>query len=233
MWIAVLPSRMFIIQKTIMIMHKTFDFDKIYDELLTIEQSLQVIRTWTEDFEDEDTHEVITLERSEVTHLRQPNAVEALRIAELEDVILQNVATLTDEQLQTMYYRTEKLVFLREGIQRQLAWAINDDADDINDVTYNITSTHPESLDAIETLIDEVCQRVGMPENIADGLSMFVPYSSLMQVLTGESQFVGFVERKERTSDALILQCDCPRRSIAALAEALTEVFGVKVEICL
>lgn len=208
-----------------------FDFEKVYNELCEIDANRQVIRTWTEDFEDEDTHEVVTIERSEVTHYREPNAAEAARIAELEDLILQHIAALTDNQLETMYHRTDKLAYLCEAMQRQLAWALTDDEDDINYVTYTISSARPESLTAIETLIEEVCRHEGMPENVADGLPIYVSYASLMQLLIGESRFVGFVERKERTADALILHCDCPRRSLAALAEALTECFGVKVEV--
>lgn len=208
-----------------------FDFEKVYNELCEIDANRQVIRTWTEDFEDENTHEVVAIERFEVTHLREPNATEVARIAELEDLILQHIAALTDDQLETMYYRTDKLAYLCEAMHRQLAWALTDDEDDINYVTYTISSAHRESLAAIETLIDEVCQREGMPENVAHGLSMYVPYATLMQLLIGENRFVGFVERKERTADALILHCECPRRSIAALAEALTETFSVKVEV--
>ncbi len=212
-------------------MMNAFDFEKVYDELCDIDANRRVSRTWTEDFVDEDTHEVIILERNEVVREREYTANELARVTEIEDFILQHIATLTDDQLETMYYRTHKLAYLREGMQRQLTWTLDEDEDDINNVTYTITSARSESLDAIETLIDEVCQREGMPENIADGLSMYVPYSALMQLLIGESQFMGFVECKERTADSLILQCDCPRRSIAALAEALTETFGVRVEV--
>ena len=212
-------------------MKNEFDFEKVYDEICDIDANSRVVRTWTEDFEDEDTHEVVTIERNEVVGEREYNAVNAARVAELEESIFLHINDLTDEQLQTMYYRNHQLAYLLEGMKRQLAWATETDDDDINGVTYTITSERPESLDAIDTLIDEVCQRVGIPENIADGLSMYVPYSTLMQVLVGESRFVGFVETKERTADALVLQCECPRISIHALAEALTECFSVKVEV--
>lgn len=212
-------------------MKNEFDFEKVYDEICDIDANSRFVRTWTEDFEDEETHEVVTIERNEVLSEREYNAVDAARVAELEESIFRHINDLTDEQLQTMYYRNYQLAYLLEAMKRQLAWAIETDNDDINDVTYTITSSHPESLDAIGTLIDEVCQRVGIPENVADGLPMFVPYSTLMQVLVGEFRFEGYVEAKERTADALVLQCECPEISINALAEALTECFSVKVEV--
>lgn len=212
-------------------MKNEFDFEKVYDEICDIDANSRVMRTWTEDFEDEDTHEVVTIDRNEVVSEREYNAINAARVAELEESIFLHINDLTDDQLRTMYYRKHQLAYLLEAMKRQLAWATEIDDDDINDVTYTITSEHPESLDAIETLIDEVCEKEGIPENIADGLSMYVPYSSLMQVLVGENSFVGYVEKKERTADALVLHCECPDTSINALAEALTECFSVKVEV--
>lgn len=212
-------------------MKNEFDFEKVYDEICDIDANSRVMRTWTEDFEDEDTHEVVTIERNEVVSEREYNAINAARVAELEESIFLHINDLTDDQLQTMYYRNHQLAYQLEAVKRQLAWATEIDDDDINEVTYTITSAHPESLDAIEMLIDEVCQKEGIQENIADGLSMYVPYSSLMQVLVGENSFVGFVEMKERTAGALVLQCECPDISINAFAEALTECFSVKVEV--
>ncbi|MBQ0058287.1 MAG: hypothetical protein KBT20_11615 [Bacteroidales bacterium] len=212
-------------------MNKEFDFEKVYDEIRDIDANSRVIRTWTEDFEDEDTHEVVTIERMEVVRVREYNAVNAARIAELEKSIFLHINDLTDDQLRTMYYRNLQLAYLLEAMKRQLDWATEIDHDDINNVTYTITSEHPESLDAIETLIDDVCQKEGIPENVADGLPMCVPYSTLMQVLVSENRFVGLVETKERTANALVLHCECPDISIHALAEALTEHFSVKVEV--
>ncbi len=54
-----------------------------------------------------------------------------------------------------------KLAYLEEGMARNLEWATEDD--DIDDVTYTITADSTAALDAVETLIDELCQRVGMP----------------------------------------------------------------------
>ena len=212
-------------------MMNEFNFEHIYGEILNIEEKLREYRTWTEDFEDEEKHEVVTVERNEVIGMREPNATEAARIAELEACILAHVQELSDDDLSTMYYRTHKLAYLEEAMARNLKWATEDDDDDINDVTYTITADSSAALDAVETLIDELCNRVGTPENVADGLSMQIPYADTMQLLIGNNRFTGLIDYKKRTADALILTCQCTERCIYALAEALEETLGVKVEV--
>lgn len=212
-------------------MKDEFNFEHIYGELLKIEQKLYEYRTWTEDFEDEETHEVVTVERNEVVSERDYNAVELARIAELEECILAHLQELSDDDLDTMYYRTQKLAYLEEAMARNLEWATEDDDNDINDVTYTITAATSDALDAVETLIDELCKRVGTPENIADGLSMQIPYADTMQLLIGNDRFTGLIDYKERTADAVILQSQCTYRCIYAPARALEETFGVRVEV--
>ena len=41
------------------------------------------------------------------------------------------------------------------------------------------------SLDAVETLIHDLCKRFGIPENEEDGLGLYVPQRALMKVLVG------------------------------------------------
>lgn len=41
------------------------------------------------------------------------------------------------------------------------------------------------SLDAVETLIRDLCKRFGIPENEEDGLGLYVPQRALMKVLVG------------------------------------------------
>lgn len=41
------------------------------------------------------------------------------------------------------------------------------------------------NLDAVETLIHDLCKRFGIPENEEDGLGLFVPQRQLMKVLVG------------------------------------------------
>ena len=211
-------------------MMNEFNFEHVYGEILNIEEKLREYRTWTEDFEDEETHEVVTVERNEVVGMREPDATEAARMAELEACILAHLQELSDDELNTMYYRTHKLAYLEEAMVRNLEWATEDD-DDVNDVSYTITADSSTALDAVDTLIDELCKRVGTPENIADGLSMQIPYADTMQLLIGNDRFTGIIDYKERTADTIILKCQCTERSIYALAEALEETLGVKVDV--
>ena len=100
-----------------------FNFEHIYCEILNIEEKLREYRIWTEDFEDEETHEVMTFERREVIGMRKPDATQAARIAELEACILAHLQELSDDELNTMYYRTHKLAYLEEAMARNLEWA--------------------------------------------------------------------------------------------------------------
>ena len=100
-----------------------FNFEHVYGEILNIEEKLREYRTWTEDFEDEETHEVMTFERREVIGMRKPDATQAARIAELEACILAHLQELSDDELNTMYYRTHKLAYLEEAMARNLEWA--------------------------------------------------------------------------------------------------------------
>lgn len=210
-------------------MQSTFEFEKVYQEILAIEDGLRTYRTWTEEFEDEETHEIVPVERFELIAEREPNAEEKGCIAELEACILCHMKELSDEQLQTMFYRSNKLAYLEEGMKRNLEWALEDDDEDINLITYTITSDDNSSLDAVEILIDETCKLCGLPENIACNIPMGLPYASLMQILIGEDRFTGLVEKKERNSESLALNCTCTTRCIQALADALENTFDVKV----
>lgn len=212
-------------------MQKEFDFKKLRQELAEIEIARQEIRTWIEDFEDEDTHEVISIERQERMSYREPTADEAARLAEIKAEIYAHFTDLDDDQLFTVYNDLGDLTVFLEAMKRNLSWALDDDDDDINFVTYTITAPRAASLDAIETLINKTCKLCGMPENIADGLPMNLPYSAVMKVLIGEDRFTGLIEYAERNADTLVLNCSCTWRSIRPFAEALKETFGVKVEI--
>lgn len=212
-------------------MQKEFDFKKLRQELAEIEIARQELRTWIEDFEDEDTHEVVTIEHHEVMSLREPTADEAARLAEIKAEIYAHFTDLDDDALNTAYNDLGDLTIFLEAMKRNLSWALDDDDDDINFVTYTITAPRAASLDAIETLIGETCKLCGMPENIADGLPMNLPYSDVMKVLIGEDRFLGLIEYAERDADALVLDCSCTWRCIHPFAEALKEAFGVNIEI--
>lgn len=212
-------------------MQKEFDFKKLRQELAEIEIARQELRTWIEDFEDEDTHEVISIERQERMSYREPTADEAARLAEIKAEIYAHFTDLDDDELFTVYNDLGDLTVFLEAMKRNLSWALDDDDDDINFVTYTITASNAPSLDAIETLIGETCKLCGMPENIADGLPMNLPYSDVMKLLIGEDRFLGLIEYAEREVDTLVLNCSSTWRSIHPFAEALKETFGVKVKI--
>ena len=65
-------------------------------------------------------------------------------------------------------------------------WDDSDDPGEPNPGTYEYVLTgNTTSLDAVETLIRDLCKRFGIPENEEDGLGLYVPQRALMKVLVG------------------------------------------------
>lgn len=65
-------------------------------------------------------------------------------------------------------------------------WDDSDDPGEPNPSTYEYVLTgNTTSLDAVETLIRDLCKRFGIPENEEDGLGLYVPQRALMKVLVG------------------------------------------------
>ena len=65
-------------------------------------------------------------------------------------------------------------------------WDDSDDPGEPNPGTYEYVLTgNTTSLDAVETLIRDLCKRFGIPENEEDGLGLYVPQRELMKVLVG------------------------------------------------
>ena len=65
-------------------------------------------------------------------------------------------------------------------------WNDSDDPGEPNPGTYEYVLTgNTTSLDAVETLIRDLCKRFGIPENEEDGLGLYVPQRALMKVLVG------------------------------------------------
>ena len=58
------------------------------------------------------------------------------------------------------------------------------------------------SLDGVQTLIQQLCERFGIPENEEDGLGMFVPQQMVMKVLVGSNSefYRGHIQHMERTA---------------------------------
>lgn len=66
------------------------------------------------------------------------------------------------------------------------AWDDSDDPGEPNPGTCEYVLTgNATSLDAVETLIQDLCKRFGIPENEEDGLGLYVPQRALMKVLVG------------------------------------------------
>ena len=65
-------------------------------------------------------------------------------------------------------------------------WEDTEDSGEENPCTYEYVLTgNTTSLDAVETLIHDLCKRFGIPENEEDGLGLYVPQRALMKVLVG------------------------------------------------
>lgn len=65
-------------------------------------------------------------------------------------------------------------------------WDDSDDPGEPNPSTYEyVLKGNATSLDAVETLIRDLCKRFGIPENEEDGLGLYVPQRALMKVLVG------------------------------------------------
>jgi hypothetical protein len=65
-------------------------------------------------------------------------------------------------------------------------WNDSDDPGEPNPGTYEyVLKGNATSLDAVETLIRDLCKRFGIPENEEDGLGLYVPQRALMKVLVG------------------------------------------------
>ena len=65
-------------------------------------------------------------------------------------------------------------------------WDDSDDPGEPNPSTYEYVLTgNTTSLDAVETLIHDLCKRFGIPENEEDGLGLYMPQRALMKVLVG------------------------------------------------
>ena len=65
-------------------------------------------------------------------------------------------------------------------------WNDSDDPGEPNPGTCEyVLKGNATSLDAVETLIRDLCKRFGIPENEEDGLGLYVPQRALMKVLVG------------------------------------------------
>ena len=112
-------------------------------------------------------------------------------------------------------------------------WDDSDDPGEPNPSTYEYVLTgNTTSLDAVETLIHDLCKRFGIPENEEDGLGLFVPQRMLMKVLVGSDTeyYRGNIQYLEReTPDRLVITTEADNGK--PLLYALRQCFeNLKVE---
>ena len=82
-------------------------------------------------------------------------------------------------------------------------WEDTEDPGEENPSTYEyVLMGTAGSLDGVQTLIQQLCERFGIPENEEDGLGMFVPQQMVMKVLVGSSSefYRGHIQHMERTA---------------------------------
>ena len=71
-----------------------------------------------------------------------------------------------------------------------------------------------DTLDGVQKLINDLCQRFGIPENVEDGLGMYVPQRILMKVLVGSNTeyYRGNIQYLEREApDRLVITTEADR----------------------
>ena len=96
--------------------------------------------------------------------------------------------------------------------------AVDDEWDDIEDpgednpMTFEYVLTgNATTLDGVEKLIRDLCQRFGIPENDKDGLGLYVPQRMLIKVLVGSDSeyYRGNILHLERTApDRLVITAE-------------------------
>lgn len=82
-------------------------------------------------------------------------------------------------------------------------WEDTEDPGEENPSTYEyVLMGTAGSLDGVQTLIQQLCERFGIPENEEDGLGMFVPQQMVMKMLVGSSSefYRGHIHHMERTA---------------------------------
>lgn len=84
----------------------------------------------------------------------------------------------------------------------------------------------------MKTLINDLCQRFGLPENVEDGLGMFVPQRILMKQLVGADTeyYRGNIKHVEQPAeDRLVITTEADRGE--PLLYALRQIFtNLKIE---
>ena len=94
-------------------------------------------------------------------------------------------------------------------------WDDSDDPGEEDPSSYEYVLTgNAHTLDGVQKLINDLCQRFGIPENVEDGLGMYVPQRILMKVLVGANteHYRGNIqEMKREAPDRLIITTEADR----------------------
>ena len=109
-------------------------------------------------------------------------------------------------------------------------WEDTEDPGEENPSTYEYMLTGTAgSLDGVQTLINRLCERFGIPENEEDGLGMYVPQEIVMKVLVGSDSkyYRGNILHMERTApDRLVIttESDNGEPLLYALRQCFTDL---------
>ena len=109
-------------------------------------------------------------------------------------------------------------------------WDDSDDPGEPNPGTYEyVLKGNTTNLDAVETLIRDLCKRFGIPENEEDGLGLYVPQRALMKVLVGSDTeyYRGNIHYLNREApDRLVITSEADRGEplLYALRQCFTDL---------
>jgi hypothetical protein len=150
-------------------------------------------KKWVETFEDEDTHEMVDVEREELLTTETSDEEH-----ELWQQIIPELPTLSDEELRHLQHQLLSTDIDDTPIVEVLAqwgdgdalsqvgdidWDDSDDPGEEDPSTYKYTLTGDTgTLNGIRKMIDDLCRDYGTPDN---ELGLFVPQRLLMKLLVG------------------------------------------------
>ena len=124
--------------------------------------------------------------------------------------------------------RAKEYYDLAGDIPYKEEWDSTDEAGEEYPTTREFTLTgDAATLDGIETLIRDLSQRFGIPENEEDGLGLFVPQQQLIKLLVGSDSvyYRGNVQYLERKApDRLVITTEADKGK--PLLYALRQCFG-------
>lgn len=98
----------------------------------------------------------------------------------------------------------------------------------IFNTTFTITG-EPTQVEAVETLVNKVCELHGTPNNI---MGLFTPISLFLQVLIGKNDYEGnILSMEKRAPNKLLIRFEYEPRAEIAIEDALKKYLNVSVKI--